>query len=118
MATRGRAGYSDSIGIDPVASCIRAQKSNGAFAIFDVRGKGRIAAEAVEETCGHETLIGQQLRAGIAVLVAAFPAATVNPKDCWSGLPVSMIGNEYVHQQRLSPAGAVLDVGDDFKLLL
>ena len=89
---------------------LRAQETNGAFTIFDIGRKRGITAQPVEKASRDEAFIGEEQRAGIAVLVAAFPTTAVNPQYGRRWRADSIRGNEKIHEQRLACPCAVLHV--------
>src|SRR5271165_6347415 len=68
---------------------------------------------AIKQTRGGEPLLREQHCPGVAVLIAALPAAAMDPEHRRRGGAVALLGEEDVHQQRLAPTGAIPDIGDD-----
>src|SRR5271157_3817776 len=107
MSTRGGPGHANAIGIDAVLGGVGAKIAHSTLAVLDIGREGPIATEAIKQTRGDEPLLREQHCPGVAVLIAALPAAAMDPEHRRRGGAVALLGEEDVHQQRLAPTGAI-----------
>ena len=81
MPAGRRTPNAEAFGIDSVIVGMRAQEADRGFAVFDLRGKHGMAAQAIVDTRNGKAFAQQRDRGPAVSFRAVAPAAAVNPYD-------------------------------------